>query len=139
VRDQAYHEMWRRLEKALATGLSLVIVDAVHGEADKRAAVYAICHAWRATPILLHCRCDDRAEVARRFRSRTGREHEPPNEASDLSVFRDIARRWSDPAADRLPDGGIPTMICYDTSTGAVEVRAEQGAHGIDRILSALR
>jgi len=138
VRDQAYAEMWRRLEKALAAGSSLVIVDAVHGEPDKRAVAYAICHAWRATPILLHCRCDDPAEVARRFRSRTGREHEPPNEASDLSVFRDIARRWSDPAPDRLPDGRIPTTIRYDSSTGAVEVRAGEGAHGIDRILSAL-
>jgi predicted kinase len=138
MRDQAYAEMGRRLERALAAGAALVIVDAVHGEPDKRAAAYAICRAWGATPILLHCRCDDSAEVARRFRSRNGREHEPPNEASDLSVFRDIARRWSDPAADRLPDGRVPAMISYDTASEAVEIRAGGSADGVDVILAAL-
>ena len=138
ARDGAYREMWRRLEQALAAGSSLVIVDAVHGEPDKRAAAYAICRAWRAAPVLVHCRCDDSAEVARRFRARSGREHEPPNEASDLSVFRDIARRWADPAGDRLPDGRMPALISYDSATGAVEARAGSTAPRVDRILDAL-
>jgi predicted kinase len=138
VRDEAYREMWRRLEKALAAGSSLVIVDAVHGELEKRRAVYAICLARGATPIVVHCRCDDPAEVVRRFRIRSGREHEPPNEASDLCVFRDIARRWTDPAGDRLPDGRTPALISYDTATGAVEVRAGDKIPCVERILAVL-
>lgn len=138
VRDGAYREMWRRLEQALAAGSSLVIVDAVHGEPDKRAAAYAICRAWRATPVLVHCRCDDSAEVARRFRARSGREHEPPNEASDLSVFHDIARRWTDPAADRLPEGRLPIVISYDSETGAVEVGVGKRAPSVEKVLVAL-
>jgi len=137
-RDEAYREMWRRLEKALTSGASPVIVDAVHGEPDKRAAVYAICHSWRAAPVLVHCRCDDPAEVSRRFRARSGHEHEPPNEASDLSVFRDIARRWIDPVMDRLPDGRQPTVIAYDSQTGAVEVRAGKEAPSMETIRVAL-
>ena len=137
-RDQAYVEMGRRLETMLSAGASLVIVDAVHGEPGKRAAAYAVCHAWKATAILVHCRCADQREVARRFRARSGREHEPPNEASDLSVFRDIARRWSDPADDRLPDGRAPTVILYDTSRGAVELRTGERTRCVDRILSVL-
>jgi predicted kinase len=138
VRDQAYEEMARRLDAALGGGPPLVVVDAVHGEPVKRAAVYAICLARGATPVLLHCRCDDPAEVARRFRGRHGREDEPPNEASDLSVFRDIARRWTDPAGDRLPDGRSPTVISYDTRTGVVAVRAGAEAPGVDRVLALL-
>lgn len=137
VRDEAYAEMGRRLQRALSVRSPVVIADAVHGEPAKRAAVYAICQAWTATPVLLHCRCDDPAEVARRFRARTGREHEPPNEASDPSVFRDIARRWTDPADDRLPDGRMPTVISYDTGNGIVLVRGERSAC-VDRILAAL-
>src|SRR5262249_26845119 len=98
------------------------------------------CHAWRATPVVVRCHCDDPAEVARRIRVRSGREHEPPNEASDLSVFRDIARRWSDPTDDRLPDGRTPPLIAYDTVTGAVEVRAgEELTCGLERIVAVLR
>jgi predicted kinase len=138
VRDEAYVEMGRRLERALAAGSFLVIVDAVHGELDKRAAVYAICLERGATPVLLHCRCDDPVEVARRFRTRTGREHEPPNEASDRSVLRDIARRWTDPAGDRLPDGRTPTLVSYDTGTGVVEVRKGAEAPGVDRVVTSL-
>jgi len=138
VRDDAYREMWRRLEKALAAGSSFVIVDAVHGEPDKRASVYAICHAWRATPVLVHCRCDDPAEVTRRFRARSGREHEPPHEASDLSIFRDIARRWTDPTGDRLPDGGSPTLINYDTHTGVLGARDGPGAQYVERVLMSI-
>ena len=138
LRDRAYVEMRRRLETVLSAGASLVIVDAVHGEPGKRAAAYAVCHAWKATPILVHCRCKDQREVARRFRARSGREHEPPNEASDLSVFRDIARRWSDPADDRLPDGRTPTVVVYDTSRGAAELRTGARTLAVDRILTVL-
>jgi predicted kinase len=137
-RDEAYREMARNLDKALAEGSPLVIVDAVHGEADKRAAVYAICGTREATPVVVQCRCDDPAEVARRFRARAGREHEPPNEASDLSVFRDMARRWTDPAADRLPDGRPPIVISYDSETGAVEVRGGEKPPGVEKVLVAL-
>jgi hypothetical protein len=76
--------------------------------------------------------------VARRFRARSGREHEPPNEASDLSVFRDIARRWTDPAADRLPEGRLPIVISYDSETGVVEVRAGKRAPSVEKVLVAL-
>jgi predicted kinase len=138
LRDQAYVEMGLRLETALAAGASLVIVDAVHGEPDKRAAAYAICDSWKATPILVHCRCEDSMEVARRFRSRNGREHEPPNEASDLSVFRDIARRWSDPAHDRLSDGRIPTVVLYETASGAVTLRTGERTRCVDQIIAVL-
>jgi predicted kinase len=137
VRDEAYAEMGRRLDAALVGRASLVIVDAVHGEWAKRAAVYAICLARGATPVLVECRCDDPVEVARRFRERNGREHEPPNEASDLSVFRDIARRWTDPVGDRLPDGRSPTVICYDTWTRAVGTRRGAGPTA-DRVMASL-
>jgi predicted kinase len=138
VRDRAYEEMARRLDAALDGGVRLVVVDAVHGEPAKRAAVYALCLARGATPVLLHCRCDDAAEVARRFGARHGREHEPPSEASDLSVFQDIARRWTDPAGDRLPDGRAPTVIAYDTGTGCVEVRAGAEAPWAERVVVSL-
>ena len=41
LRDAAYVEMARRLDEGLTAGVTPVIVDAVHGEPDKRAAVYA--------------------------------------------------------------------------------------------------
>ena len=118
---------------ALATGRRFG-----EGQPDKRAAVYAISLEQGATPTLLHCRCDDPAEVARRFRARNGREHEPPNEASDLFVFRDIARRWTDPAGDRLPDGRTPTVISYETGTGVVGVREGAEAPCVDRVVTSL-
>jgi predicted kinase len=139
VRDEAYAEMARRLDEALAGGAALVIVDAVHGEPEKRAGVYAICGRRGATPVLLRCRCDDPAEVERRFRARCGLEHEPPREASDLSVFRDIARRWQDPAGDRLPDGRAPTLITYDTGARALrDVRADAEPADLARLVVAL-
>ena len=139
ARDDAYREMGRRLDQALAAGASPVIVDAVHGEPDKRAAMYAICEARSATPILLRCRCDDPAEVARRFEARAGREQDPPNEASDLSVFRDIARRWRDPDGDRLPDGRAPALIIYDTGAGILQdVRSAGSVPAVAGIVAAL-
>lgn len=139
VRDRAYVEMARRLEDALIARPAVVVVDAVHGEPAKRAAVYELCRARGATPVLLVCRCDDPAEVTRRLREREGREREPPSEASDVSVFHDISRRWRDPAGDRLPDGRAPTVITYDTCTGAVGVEAGAPAGVLDRVLATLR
>jgi predicted kinase len=138
VRDAAYVEMGRRLDAAVASGSSLVIVDAVHGEPDKRAAMYAICQARGATPVLVRCRCDDPAEVARRFRARRGREDDPPNEASDLSVFQDISRRWRDPVEDQLSDGRLPAIIAYDTSSGIVRVREEARLACLERVMAVL-
>lgn len=75
VRDHAYLEMARRLEEALnGPSAALVILDAVHGEASKREEVYAVCHRRGAIPILLLCRCEDPAEIARRLSARRGRE-----------------------------------------------------------------
>jgi predicted kinase len=139
VRDRAYVETARRLDEALVTRSSFVVVDAVHGEPAKRAAVYEVCHGRGATPVLLLCRCDDPEEVGRRVRARVGREGEPPHEASHLSVVRDISRRWCDPAGDRLPDGRAPTVITYETCAGVVSVAAGAGAPGLDRVLASLR
>lgn len=139
VRDEAYREMGRRLAAVLRAGASPVIVDAVHGEPEKRADMYAICQAHGAMPVLLRCRCDDPTEIARRFGARTGREHEPPNEASDLSVFRDITRRWQDPAGDRLPDGRPPALITYDTGARVLrDVRADAETADLARLVVAL-
>jgi len=88
VRDHAYDEMARSLEETLVTGSSLVIV---------------------------LCECDDWRETERRFAARRGREGEPPHEASDLAVYRDIKRRWQHPAADTLPHGRAPTILTVDT------------------------
>jgi predicted kinase len=114
VRDRAYGEIARRLERSIA-GAGLVILDAVYSERAKRSEVYAICRSGGADVTLLHCRCDDANEIALRFDHRRGRESVPEHEASDRSVFRDIARRWEDPSADRFADGGTPTIITIDT------------------------
>jgi predicted kinase len=118
VRDEAYAEMARRVTTCLASGSRVVIVDAVHGELDKRRKLYEISHAGGAAPVVVLCLCDDSAEVLRRFRGRRGREREPEHEASDLSVFYDIGRRWQSPLTDELPDGRRPTILTYDTIHG---------------------
>lgn len=115
VRDHAYEEMARLLEDSLATGASLVIVDAVHGESPKRQAVYEICRVHGATPVIVLCECDDWRETVRRFAARRGHEREPEHEASDLAVYRDIRRRWQHPAADTWPNGRAPTILRVDT------------------------
>ncbi|MBI2161472.1 MAG: ATP-binding protein [Candidatus Rokubacteria bacterium] len=118
LRDEASREMARRVDTSLAAGSPVVIVDAVHGERDKRRKLYEICHARGVAPILVLCVCDDFEEVRRRFRARGGREAEPEHEASDLSVFHDIRRRWESPMTDELPDGTRPTILTYETVPG---------------------
>lgn len=114
VRDRAYEEIARRLENRLRS-TDLVILDAVYGERAKRSAVYSLCRSPGADLTLVHCRCDDPNEVARRFDLRRGREDVPEHEASDRSVFRDIARRWEDPHADVSMGGGPPPIITVET------------------------
>jgi predicted kinase len=116
VRDAAYAEMARRLGEALAGGAALVILDAVHGEREHRHAVQEICRAQGVCTVMVLCCCDDLQEIERRFAARRGREREPPCEASDLAVYRDIRRRWQDPGADRPP---WPTVV-VDTGRGRV-------------------
>ncbi len=113
-RDRAYVEMAKRLERALASGRDVIVVDAVHGERAKRQVAYELCREFGRTPVLVWCRCDDFEEIRRRFRRRRGRESEPENEASDLSVFRHIAGLWEDPMADPHP---VP-LVAYETLRG---------------------
>jgi predicted kinase len=120
VRDRAYAEMARRADLRLARGTPLVIIDAVHGERMKRQRLYEICAARGAAPILVECRCDDFEEVQRRFRAREGHETDPQQEASDLSVCRDIRRRWESPGEDKLSADAPPTILIYDTLNGGV-------------------
>jgi len=114
VRDRAYEEIARRLEWSLDSA-GLVILDAVYGERAKRSAIYAICERHGAEVGLVHCRCDDAQAVARRFDARRGRESTPEHEASDRSVFHDIARRWEDPRTDLFANRRPPTVITVDT------------------------
>ena len=140
VRDQAYVRMARYVDSGLAANSPFVIVDAVHGERDKRRRLYDICQAWGAAPILVVCCCEDFAEVRRRFLSRRGHELEPQHEASDLSVFHDIHRRWQTPLTDALPDGTRPTILTYDTLDGrlaAIHVAVPEVAERIRLALGA--
>lgn len=124
VRDAAYAEMGRRLREALAAGTAPVILDAVHGERKHRHAVRGICRAAGAVSLMVLCRCDDLQEIERRFSARRGREREPECEASDLAVYRDIRRRWQDPAADRPPW----TTIVVDSGRGRVSAPTTEPA-----------
>jgi predicted kinase len=114
LRDAAYVEMARRLEEGLTAGLTPIIVDAVHGEPDKRAGVYAACRAGGALPLLVWCRCDDVVETERRVLARRGREGEPEHEAADLSVVRHLTALWRDPTPDARGTPAIPILV-YDT------------------------
>jgi predicted kinase len=148
LRDEAYAEMARRVSTCLASGSRVVIVDAVHGERDKRRRLYEIADAGGAAPVVVLCLCDDFEEVRRRFRGRRGREKEPEHEASDLSVFSDIGRRWQSPLTDELPDGGRPTILTYDTIRGreaavqlgvpVVAERIRAALHAVPRGIPAL-
>ena len=115
LRVAAYVEMERRLADALAQGTSLVILDAVHGARASREGVYAVCERFGATPVVVWCRCDDLDEIARRLAARRGREQEPEHEASDLSVYKNVADHWQDPTGDRQPNGAPVPLAIFDT------------------------
>lgn len=132
VRDRAYDEMARRLAAHLAAGDDPVIVDAVHGERAKRRRVYGVCAAAGATPLLVWCRCDDARQTRERLAVRVGREHEPEREASHAAVWRDIARRWEDPA------GEVPAIVC-DTVGGGVSALGEVDRHWLALVGAAVR
>lgn len=124
LRDQAYVEMERRLDRALHAEAGPVIVDAAHVERAKRAGAYDVCRRRGGRPALVWCRCDDPGEVARRLERRRGREGEPEHEASDASVVRHLAGLWDDPREDRLPGGGPVEIVTYDTASGRLHVPA---------------
>jgi len=132
LRDQAYEEMARLLEKSLAFGAGLVIVDAVHGERAKRQVIFEVCWTHRARPLLLWCRCDDPRETERRIVARRGREIEPEHEASDMCVFQHISGLWEDPSED------VPIAI-YDTCSLTFAWRGPAGTAIADMIRSGLR
>lgn len=139
LRDAAYVRMGRQVDEALAAGTQLVIVDFAHPDMAKRRALYAIGLNRRVDPVVVLCQCDDFEEVRRRFSARRGREAEPQHEASDLSVFHDIRRRWQNPVTDVLADGSRPTIVMYDTVSGGlkpIHIRAPAIA---DRICAALK
>lgn len=136
-RDAAYAEMARRLEAGLAAGATPVIVDAVHGEPDKRAAVYAGCRARGASPLLVWCRCDDPAETERRVLARRGRESEPEHEAADLSVVRHLSALWRDPTADARGAPPVPVLV-YDTLVSGVVDRVGPASSLGDLVTAAL-
>lgn len=133
-RDAAYREMARRLDAGLASGVTPIVVDAVHGEAAKRAAVYATCRAGGASPLLVWCRCDDAREIERRVLARRGREHEPEHEAADLSVVRHLAGLWTEPTADAA---AVPIVV-YDTLAGRVIARVGPPSPAADLVSSKL-
>ena len=136
-RDTAYEEMARRLDAALVAGASPIIVDAVHGEPDKRAAVYAACRARGAAPMVVWCRCDDPAETERRVLARRGRESEPEHEAADLSVVRHLTALWRDPTPDARATPGVPILV-YDTSASRLVDHLGPVSALVDRVAAAL-
>ncbi len=138
VRDKAYTAMAKRADMSLANGAPLVIIDAVHGERAKRQRLYALCSAHGAMPILVVCLCEDFAEVERRFRAREGREADPEREASDLSVFHDIRRRWENPLTDGLSDATRPTIFIYNTLSRRVATIPGVGASIAARVHAVL-
>ena len=133
LRDRAYDVMAERLAGSLDAGASLVVVDAVHGERDKRRRVVALCRQRGAFPLLLLCRCDDPREVERRLAARRGREAMPEHEASDAAVVRYIVDRWDDPRSD----ADAPPIAEYDTTTGTLVVSAGSAGAPHARALAA--
>lgn len=134
-RDRAYDELGRRLSAALRATRGPVVVDAVHGEPQKRAAMYRICVAHGRDPLLLWCACDSLDEVRRRFAARRGRETVPENEASDLSVFTHIAGLWRDPTGECGWPGAPVRIVRWDTLGG--RLGALQGPRGpIDDLIA---
>jgi predicted kinase len=117
ARDAAYARMLSLVTEHLTAGSRLVIVDAVHGESVKRRAVFDVCAAHEAVPLLLWCRCEDRTEIERRLGLRRGRESEAECEASDWSVFEHLAGLWEAPSQERSQSNAVP-ILSYDTWLG---------------------
>ncbi len=138
VRDEAYLEMARRLNLALKSQSKFVVVDAVHGESAKRALMYEVCRGHGVMPTLLWCRCDDPVEVRRRIQARRGREDNPKNEASDLSVFRHISSLWEDPKSDALVQDARASLLVYDTKALTVYVAAGASTPIMDVVNASL-
>lgn len=138
LRDQAYLRMAQMADGMLSAGCPLVFIDFAHPDLAKRRVLYDICHKHEATVVVLICCCDDVREVQRRFQARRGREAEPEHEASDLSVFDDINRRWQSPLSDTLSDGTQPTILLNDTFAGIVTPLHVTASAIASRILDAL-
>ena len=138
LRDKAYLRMAGRAKEELEAGNSPVIIDFAHPDLEKRCKLYEVCLSCGATPVIVLCQCNDLEEVQRRFCARRGREAEPENEASDLSVFEDMRRRWQSPLFDVLSDGNRPTIIKYDTVVGSVTTITNALPVFAERIRAAL-
>jgi len=137
VRDGAYRRMLDLLSDQLTAGSRIVVLDAVHGEVEKRRAVFGVCAAHGAEPLLVWCRCDDRVETERRLNSRLGREAEPEREASDSSVFDHLARLWNDPTDERCGSKLVP-VLAYDTCSERLSWLQPTGRAVTDLIERAL-
>ncbi len=114
ARDAAYVRMLSLLDQHVTAGARIVIMDAVHGEAAKRKAIFDLCAAHHFDPVLLWCRCDDRGEIERRLSRRRGREAEPECEASDWAVVEHLARIWNEPGKEQCGANSVP-ILSYDT------------------------
>jgi len=137
VRDRAYRRMLDLLVEQLMAGSRIVVLDAVHGEVEKRRAVFDVCATHDAEALLLWCRCEDRIETERRLSSRLGRETEPEREASDPSVFDHLARLWEDPVDERCGSKIVP-VLTYDTCLERLSWRQPAGRTVMDLIERAL-
>lgn len=138
LRDLAYDRMAIRVDEFLTNRSSWVFVDFAHPDLNKRMVLYELCAGCRAHAVVLLCQCDDFREVQRRFSARRGREAQPEHEASDLSVYKDIQRRWQSPVSDVLSDGTRPTLLLHDTLAGTIAVLNAPIPGVTDRILAAL-
>src|ERR1051325_1496033 len=118
VRDAAYAAMLDELRAGLASDAPRVLVDAVHGETEKRRATYEVCRAYGVRPLVVWCRCDDPDEIRQRFAARVERD-DPEHEASDLSVDRHIRSLWQAPVCETLADGTLVPVMVHDTSEEA--------------------
>ncbi len=135
-RDQAYVEMTKRLEAALADGRGPIVVDAVHAERARRDEAVALCRAYGVTPLWLWCRCDVN-ETRQRLRDRVGHESEPENEAAHMCVYEHLVRLWDDPLADRL-DGAPAPLVSYDTLGDRLAVLRGDGVAAVRLVRAAL-
>ena len=138
LRDAAYVEMARRLQAGLQDGVAPIIVDAVHGEPEKRAAVYAACRGHGTSPLLVWCRCDDVAETERRIAARRGREREGEHEAADLSVLRHLGGLWRDPTPAETRGASAVPILIYDTLASRIADRLGPAPPVVELVGAAL-